>query len=410
MPGPSRSTDTATRDAMALTVRVGTALHRHGAPSHRLEEAMTLCARRLGLESQVFSLPTSIQVAFGPPGEQTIFLVRTEPGVEDLGRLSRIDRLLDDLAAGRLDVAHAAHELDAILATRSPYPAAVTVLAYGVAAAGATRFFGGGLGEVATAFVVGLGSGAIAWFAGRRPLLAPLQDATSATLGAFLATASAALVAPVSVPVATLGGLIVLVPGLSLTTAMTELATRHLTAGTARLTGALALFLAIGFGTALGWQVGAVAFGMPPAHAPVAMPPWTLAAALLAAPLAFAVLLRSAPRDLPLTVAAGAVAFGGARLGASLLGPELGAMLGATVIGTAANLFARLRHRPASVALVPGLLLLVPGSFGFRSFAALLEHDVVGGLEIAFRMVLVAMALVTGLLLANVLVPPRRSL
>ena len=45
-------------------------------------------------------------------------------------------------------------------------------------------------------------------------------------------------------------GLIVLVPGLPLTTALTELATRHLAAGPARLSGALVLFLSIGFGTA----------------------------------------------------------------------------------------------------------------------------------------------------------------
>jgi uncharacterized membrane protein YjjP (DUF1212 family) len=409
-PTQARAVGAPARRAMALTVRLGTALHRLGAPSHRLEEAMGLCARRFGLDAQLFSLPTSIHAAFGPPGEQTVFLVRTEPGADDLERLALLDHLLDELAANRIGIPEAEAAVETILARPSRYGPGTSVAAFGLVSAGAARFLGGGLAEVLTALAIGLLSGSIALVAGRRPRLAPLQDAGSAALGAFVAAAVGHLLGPVSVPIATLAGLIVLVPGLTLTTAMTELATRHLASGTARLTGAFALFLAIGFGTALGWQLAAAAFGSFPAVAPIPLPGWTLLPTLVVSPLAIAVLLKAAPRDLPAIVAGGALAFAGARAGSVLLGPELGAMLGALLIGAGANLFARLARRPASVPFVPGLLLLVPGSLGFRSFAALLDHDVVAGLETAFRMVLVAMALVTGVLLANVLVPPRRSL
>ena len=53
-------------------------------------------------------------------------------------------------------------------------------------------------------------------------------------------------------------------PGLTLTAAMTELATRHLASGTARLSGAFITFLAIAFGVALGNRIGGAAFGLPP--------------------------------------------------------------------------------------------------------------------------------------------------
>jgi uncharacterized membrane protein YjjB (DUF3815 family) len=59
------------------------------------------------------------------------------------------------------------------------------------------------------------------------------------------------------------------------------------------------------------------------------------------------------------------------------------------------------------VTLVPGILLLVPGSVGFASFQALLERDVVSGVETAFRMLLTAIALAGGLLAANTLVDGR---
>ena len=55
-------------------------------------------------------------------------------------------------------------------------------------------------------------------------------------------------------------------------------------------------------------------------------------------------------------------------------------------------------------------MLLVPGSLGFQSLSALLANEVVSGMETAFRMALVAVALVTGLLMANVVVGPRRAM
>ena len=57
---------------------------------------------------------------------------------------------------------------------------------------------------------------------------------------------------------------------------------------------------------------------------------------------------------------------------------------------------------------VPGILLLVPGSVGFRSLTSLLERQAVTGIETAFSMILTAMALVAGLLMAGVIAPETR--
>jgi uncharacterized membrane protein YjjB (DUF3815 family) len=54
--------------------------------------------------------------------------------------------------------------------------------------------------------------------------------------------------------------------------------------------------------------------------------------------------------------------------------------------------------------------MLVPGAIGFRSMAAFSGHDAMGGVALAVEMILVAAALVTGTLLANVALPPRKAL
>ena len=131
-------------------------------------------------------------------------------------------------------------------------------------------------------------------------------------------------------------------------------------------------------------------------------------AMLVVAPLCFTVILRAEPRDAPWIVAAGALAVAGGRLGAATLGVELGTFAGAFVVAVASSAYERWRHRPASVVLVPGILLLVPGSVGFRSLASLMERKALAGVETAFSMILTAVALVAGLLIAGVIAPEPR--
>jgi len=90
-----------------------------------------------------------------------------------------------------------------------------------------------------------------------------------------------------------------------------------------------------------------------------------------------------------------------------VLGPELGVFAGALVAGLASNLVARWRDVPAATTLVPAVLLIVPGSIGFRGLVFMLERHVLIGVESAFRMMLMLSALVAGLLIANVILPER---
>lgn len=92
------------------------------------------------------------------------------------------------------------------------------------------------------------------------------------------------------------------------------------------------------------------------------------------------------------------------------LGLEAGPFLGAFAVGVGANLYARLANRPALAVLTPGMVLLVPGSFGYRSFTFLIDRETIAGVDFAFTMLIVAMSVVGGLLAANAALPPKRNL
>jgi uncharacterized membrane protein YjjB (DUF3815 family) len=166
----------------------------------------------------------------------------------------------------------------------------------------------------------------------------------------------------------------------------------------------------MGFGVALGTHIGSYFFGKPAFVDPIMLPGWTEAIALCVAPSALSVGMRAPARFIPAITLACMLAFGSARIGANYLGTELGVFLGATLLGVGSNLFARFTRRPSGIVLIPGMIMLVPGGMGFRGLSALLRGDVVSGVETLFLVAMVAIALVTGLLVANALVPPRKAL
>lgn len=393
--------------AQAFVIDLGCALLRQGIPAHRVEDTLHLVSRLLGLEGQFFCVPTALIASFGAPGAQQGGVVRVQPGDIDLTRMVRLDALVTAVVRGQLPPERAAEGLRAILAAPARYGPVTRLFAQALAGAAATPFFGGGLRESAVAAVIGAGIAALG-HAMQRGRTSHLFAPIGATLAAAVASLAPLLVGPLRVDVVTVSGLLVLLPGLTLTTAVAEVATRNLVSGTARLTVAVLTLLELGFGVALGSQAGAlVPTGV---LAPLDPGPAVEIGAMLAFAAAFVVLFQARLRDAHLVVAGVVVAYTGARAGAALMGPELGAFLGALLAGLASSAVARLADRPAQVALVPGVLMLVPGSLGFSSVRGMLRADTVQAVDAAFHTGMIAIAIVVGLLAAPALLSPRRAL
>lgn len=405
-------------------VRATELLHSYGTPAHRLERVVVNLAESVGLGVQVFSTPTSIFLGFGPGIGDRVRLLRVEPGGVDLGKLVDLDDLLDEAVAGRITPREALERLDALEAAAPRWSAWAVVVGHGIAAGTAAVFFGGARLDVALSVVLGTAIGLLELAASRRQGVAGVFEPLAAFTAAAGALAAAHLTdGAVNDGIVALASVIVLVPGLSLTVALLELATRNLASGTARLAGAAAVFLTIAFGALLGRFAVHAVLGSgeaPPLDlrgVPWLTSPVELGGTLLLASLGFALLFRVRPAEVGWVTAACAVGFGAARMAArygsgssAAEGAALAAFVGALAVGLFANGYARFKNRPATVPLVPGLIVLVPGSVGYRALSAMAEQDTLAGLETAFRMVLLAAALVGGLLTANAVLPPRRLL
>ncbi|HXV13068.1 MAG TPA: threonine/serine exporter family protein [Candidatus Krumholzibacteria bacterium] len=396
------------REGIAFIEKLARALHRYGSAAPTVEDALALVAERLGIHGEFFATPTAIFASLDTGDIDQTIMIRVEPGSVNLDKLSRLDRLTQDVADGRVSPAEASRIIDEIRATPPRFRGKTTAIAFAVASAASACFFGGGWREMVACSAIGLVSGLLALLARRNPRFR-LFEPLAAFIGGFGAYAAAALMPPTSLYVAMAGGLIVLLPGLTLTTAISELATRHLQSGTSRLMSALIILVSIGFGVALGLEAGERLFGSVPVVNPEALPPWTLAIAVVMASLAFMVLNQAHYGDGGWILLVCVLAFVGSRLGAQWIGVESGAFLGAVLVGVTSGIISHARNRPAIVTATPGTIMLVPGSIGFRSITEMIANDPVSGLHTAFTMILTGVALATGLLVARLIVP-RRSL
>jgi uncharacterized membrane protein YjjP (DUF1212 family) len=391
-------------------LRLGRALHRHGFSAGRVEEVMVRLSGRLGVpHPQVFSTPTSIMAAFGPIGEQSTHLMRVNPGSVSLSQVAQLDRVASDVLGGRITPEAGIERLDDIEAAPPLFGPVITTLAFALSSGAVARFLGGSWHEILAAVLIGLATGLVAAVGSRWQALGDVFEPVAAFVASFLAGVLSARVFAFSTYTATVAGLIVLIPGFTLTIAIRELSTRHLSSGTARLFAATVTFLGIIFGVALGNRISAWLAGSPPPVPDLpSLPGWSMLIAAVLAGTAFSVILEAEAKDFPWVILASLIAVLAGRIGTQLLGLELGGFVGALLVGVAGNLFARLRKRPSMVMLVPGILMLVPGTFGFRSLSALLDAQVVPAVQTGFRMILTAVALVSGLLFADIISPNRR--
>ena len=391
-------------------LELGRCLQAFGTPAHRFEATLTRICRRFGLQGQFFALPTGFLASISGKNFNRSAVERAPNGDMDLEKLTKLQWITDAVLEGRMSVVEASEALRLLVSARPRYGKAVRILAYGAASASAVWFFGGAWREGFLALLLGLLTGLLEARARQKKTLGYLFHLVAAGCVAFLSLLAARWIPSLSAPVPTLAGLIVLVPGLGLLIAMNELATNNLVAGTARLAGVGMIFLQLAFGVALGQRFAQLWAGPMAAPELVSVPWWALVPALVIWALAFLVIFQAMPDDAGWILVACAFAFGAARLGTHFLGGAFGAGLGAWVLGSGSNLVARLRGRPPWVTLLPGIMLLVPGSVGLRSLDYVLNKQMLTGLDTAFQMVFLAVAILMGLLLANLMVRSKELL
>lgn len=392
--------------------RIGGLLARYGCPAYRIETLVRLVGEIEGHEAEAFALPTGLFVTVTPRGTGIApvhRMVRLREWGVDLDKLLFVDRVFNEVAADRRTIEDARLALTDVEHRPPPYGPIVSFLATGATSAGAAVFFQGGLLEAALATVLGLSVHGLSVLLARHPQGRFLLDFAGALLCATGAVTFATAFGAAR-NVLLLAGMITLFPGMTLTTGLAEVAMKNLVAGGARLMEALVTFLALLFGIGLSqWIADAAHLGaVAPAPTPLGVPAQITATVVLA--LGFGVAFRVPRGLLWAAIVSCATSWTVTLLGQAYLAPHVAAFLAATAVCSGANALARFTDRPAQLYQLPGMMLLVPGSLGFTALEGMLQGSWLAGAERLVSMLLIAGGLVMGVLLANVLVPPKKVL
>ena len=434
---PTPSARARSREELAdYLVEIGATLAASGCPSYRLEDVIRLIADIEGHRADPFALPTGLFLrvsAKDGSGPQVQRMTRVSDWGVDLARLTLVDEVFNDVVARRSTIEQARGRIRAIIA-RPPEWSPTIVFAATTAVSGASAvFFKGGALEVLVSGIVGAviaGSRLALSNQGPADSLDPSEAAGTSRrnarrllsdfLGGLFA-ASCAWIALQVWPQARPGvivpaGAIALFPGMTFTTGVAEVAQKNVVAGGARLIESAVALLLILFGVALIAGLGGVVGAEMPSWLErttlPGLPVHWQALALLVSSVGFGAVFQVPKRWLWTTfvssatgwiVAAGAVHY--------RLPGHVAAFCAALSVCMLANALARMTNRPAQLFQLPGMMLLVPGSFGFLSLSEFLDSkDALMGTQRAFTMALVGAALVIGVLLANVLMPSRKLL
>jgi uncharacterized membrane protein YjjP (DUF1212 family) len=401
---------------MQFVVEIARHLHQYGTSAPRLEDAIDSVCARLDLRCHSLSTPTSILFSFTQRGHDASALaeftqvIRVAPGADDLRNLCEVNEIADRVTDGSIDIGEGFRRLRAIRDRPGTLRRVLEALSFGIAAVAVAAVLRSSSADLLAAGGIGTLVGAIVVAGASRRRLRPAVEAICALIATLLATLVSVYLVPLHLNSVVLASLIVLFPGLTLTTAVRELSSQHLVSGVARFAGALTTLVKLAFGTVVANQVSAL-FNLNPASS--SLPPvsgWAQWLALVCGCFSFAVLFRAARRDVLLVMASAMLGYLITYYSGQQFTPQFGVFLAGLCMAALGNLYARFTGRPGSVVRVPGIIMLVPGSVGFQSVWLFAQLDVFPGIDMAVSLGAILACLVAGLLFGDLLVPSRSIL
>ena len=365
---------------LAATEAVGDAMIDAGFSGTTVRRALEDIASVNGLpSSQVLVFPTALLVSARGEGQHRTGAITSGERRLLLSQVDELQRTVDAARKGVLDPASTVGRIREIRAMTPPYGSVLRVVGYVVLCAGLAVLLGSSWTGVALSAGLGVIVGTSLLMGERLPSgyssLLTVAMAFVVALVVFLLLRAgfgpgvlAALIAP----------LVVLLPGVLLTTAALELSTGQMISGAGRLAagGWQLVLLAAGIVTA-GAIAGVGDFDFtenPEALGPAA--PW-IAVAVFGVGIA---VHQCVPRRSILWMLLVLyMAYAAQVIGAAFLGGVLSAFVGALVVVPVSALVAQQPRGPAAlVSFMPAFWLLVPGALGLVGVTDLMHSDVSG--------------------------------
>ena len=400
-------------EAWEFIVKVGVAAHQYGSTSTRVEYFLSGLADKLGYQGVFKSTPTEITFALRetPNAVQRIEIMPLPTPNTDLDKLARLGDLLKEIEEGKVSIADAYERIDAIDQVPPPWGKFASMMGYALTGLGIAPLLGAGWNDTIVATVLSILVYILVQISARiGPVAMSWMPLNTALIAGFVAAIIKYWIPDLNLVLVILSAVAIILPGFSISLGAGELVAQKILSGMANLMSGLITLLKQIAGSVIGVGFASliVSISNTTSEIPVDQMWVFLLFPLLLVGLSLA--FQTSRRDLPWAVVVSAIAYSGVLLGSSILDSNLGNLLGTIIAVVISNIWARKTGRPTSIVLIPAIVLLVSGTIGFRGIASMAQGDMVLGVQQFFRMFVVAMTILAGIMIGYTIVRPERSL
>ncbi len=391
-------------------IKLGKAAHEYGSPAIRLENYLKRVSETFGLMGEFQSTPTNMIFTFKKDEEdwQKLNLTPVTGGL-DLTKLPLLDEIVDEIVNENLSISEAESRLNKVRKSSDPYGIWMIAIGYVALGAGIAGLLSGSWLDIIFSAALSLIVYFIVWYSGNRGgWVADWIPFSTALVAGALAIALKHAFPELNYILITVSAIIVLVPGYSISMGVAELVNEHVLSGFSNLINGLIYLFKQFIGAWIAFTIiNAIWVTKTSSGNPVdSVWLWVLV------PLVFIgliIVFQTAPRYVVWAFLAASIGYLGVTIGSDLMGSNMGNMIGAALVGIYANTWEWKMKKPGSIVLLPAITVLVSGSIGFRGLVATAQGDVAGAGEF-LAMFLIAFSLTAGLVIANTIVKPKKSL
>lgn len=343
---------------------LGYELSMSGAETYRVEESVYRILSAYGVEAEVFAIPNCLIVSItSPEGHPLTYMRRIGIHGNDLDAVERFSALSRRVCMETPDPENAMDLLEQARRSRKHHHWLLLLLGYFLGAAGFGIFFGGNILDALVSGLGGLITGICMMFMDRFKANNFFKTMLAAFPLAFIPYIFGAFGLISNPDAATIGTVMVLIPGLLFTYAMRDIIFGDTNSGVNRIVQVLLIALAIACGTAFAWNAATALWGEPVSVAPIDHSFLMESLACVIGCFGFSFLFNVRGRGLVLCLLGGVLCWGVYCLTVELGGNDNAAMLmGSIFAAIFAEVMARIRKCPAIGFLVMALLPLIPGS------------------------------------------------
>ncbi len=397
--------------ACQFVTQLVTQCNQYGTSLVRLHDFMSHLPQLFGFHGVMLPVSPFFFFEFWRPGDpdSSRVIVRQPQGSFDLAKLSAVSELVNEMADEKISFDNGTARLKEIDTSSPPYREHIVAAGYALCGAGFAVLLSTGWLDIVFAALLSLVVYAISAIANRSQWLANRLNFTAALVASLLANLLAILFPGSNASVVTLCAVVVLVPGLSLTLGTAELASKLTIPGINRLVDGTLVTFALVAGVGVGSAIVRALWSVPAPVAAAANPWWITVPSVILLMLGLALVFQVSRRDVGWVILGGGLAYVGMQFGHQF-GNWQGAFLGALLLGLYASLCAVYLHRPGSVVMLPGIMILVPGVAAYFGLNTLQTSGIIGAMPAVWGVVVQITAIIGGLFIADSVLPAKTGL